>query len=150
MDDLRLEGALGALIQEAQELGVVAQQDRHVVPGRAADQIENVLVLVLVADQIDLIEYENDAGRGGNPRTSATVHPGCSPWAARPAGGQDLEAGIVLAAVGVGERGLAVLCQTASSGTGQNALARAPGAEDQDVVGDPGLLVAEQGVDRPA
>ena len=32
MDDLRLQGALDALVQEARELGIVAQQQGHVVP----------------------------------------------------------------------------------------------------------------------
>ena len=148
VDDLRLQGALGAFIQGGQELGVIAQEDGHVILRGSADQIENFLVAILFADQVDFIENKYDlalvARSVTQPELIETAAAGPDTQQRR----QYLKTGIVLTAVGVGELQLTRLVHNLHQVASQQALPRAARAQNQGMIGDIGLLITQNGIDE--
>ncbi len=104
-------------------------------------------MLVLVAHQVHLVEHKDHFILPGIFELLPELIEAPASGVQAQQMGHDLEAGVVLAAVNVGELQAPVVSQGPHEIAGQNAFARTSGAKDQDIIGDPGLFIPQQRID---
>ena len=101
VNHLGLKGAPDAFVEHIEELGVVAEQDGHVVFRRTTDEIENVLVLVLVREKVHFVEDDDGLPMVPFAEPLPELVQGATPRLDAQERGEELEAGVVTSTVDV-------------------------------------------------
>ncbi len=147
VDNLRLQGAADASVQLGVELRIVAQKQGHVVVLGPAEKIENILIAVLLGHQVGFVEDEDlftgIARAEVRPEFVQGVAPGPDLEDLR----EDLETGIMVAAIDIMKSGSAVDgLQRFDQRLDQESLSAPPGPDNEQMIGDAGFGVPQDGV----